>query len=355
LHGIFSQEHTLPVSKTFGNPHFSHHGLLIKLRFCQQDPQILRLSCTSTPHSKQRGGKIIWVIIFKTLVRLDRMTDTFLFDRKRLKTLQQKAVAVYGQYDFLQQQAALRVVDQIADLQTFFPLAATVGDYQAILATTLQQHNRIETVYSSHFWQQEKTDFVCAEDFLPFAPQSLDLLASCGSLQSVNDVVGHLIQARQALRPDGLYICAFWGGETLKELKECLHAAEIELNGGVSPRFSPSIFVKDAGMLLQRAGFALPVVTQETLTITYPDIFAFIKDLRGMAATNILTKQNKKIPSKALFLKAEQLYQERYSTTDNRLNATAELIIMAGFAPAATQQQPLKRGTGKISLGDVLQ
>jgi NADH dehydrogenase [ubiquinone] 1 alpha subcomplex assembly factor 5 len=283
------------------------------------------------------------------------MTDTLLFDRKRLKSLQQKAFAGYGHYDFLQQQAVLRVVDQIADLQKKFSLAVTIGDYQAILATALQQHNRIETVYSSHFWQQEKTDFVCAEDFLPFAHQSLDLLASCGSLQEVNDVVGHLIQARQALRPDGLYISAFWGGETLKELKECLHAAEIEVTGGVSPRFSPSIFVKDAGMLLQRAGFALPVVSQETLIITYPDIRALIKDLRGMAATNILTQQNKKIPPKGLFLRAEQLYLERYSTADNRLIATAELIIMSGFSPAATQQQPLKRGSGKVNLGDALQ
>ncbi len=345
----------LSVSKIFGSPHFSHQGLLIKLKFCQQDAQMLRLCCTNTPHSKQRGGKIIWVIIFKTLVRLDRMTAPFLFDRKRLRTLQGKACTTFEHYDFLQRQAVLRLVDQIADLQTSFFVAATLGDYHGILATALRQHNRIETVYSSHFWPDLQAEFVCAEDCLPFTPQSLDLLASCGSLQGVNDVVGHLIQARQALRPDGLYICAFWGGETLKELKECIQMAEIELTGGVSPRFFPSIFVKDAGMLLQRAGFALPVVSQETLTITYADIFALIKDLRGMAATNILTQQNKKIPPRGLFLKAEQLYRARYGTPDNRLIATAELIIMAGFAPATKQQQPLKRGTGKISLGDVLQ
>ena len=129
---------------------------------------------------------------------------------------------------------------------------------------------------------------VADEEALPFADASFDLVLSNLSLHWVNDLPGALIQIRRALRPDGFFIAAMAGGETLKELSQCLFDAELAVTGGAAPRLSPFAAVSDAGQLLRRAGFVLPVADAETVTITYPDLFKLLADIRGMGETSAL-------------------------------------------------------------------
>jgi len=191
-------------------------------------------------------------------------------------------------------------------------------------------------------------------DHIPLEPESMDLAVSLMSLHEANDIPGALIQIRRALRPDGLFLGAMAGGGTLAELRESLLAAETELYGGASPRVSPFTDVRDAGALLQRAGFALPVADVEPLTVRYSTMFELMRDLRAMGASNALAARSRRPASRRLFVRAAQIYAERFSDPDGRVRATFATVWMSGWAPHASQQKPLKPGSAEISLTKVL-
>jgi SAM-dependent methyltransferase len=196
---------------------------------------------------------------------------------------------------------------------------------------------------------------VCLDpEALPLAEGQQPLIASVFSLQALNDVPGHLVQVRRALRPDGLFLATFPGGDTLQELRISLGEAELSLTGGISSRFMPLIDVRAAGGLLQRAGFALPVVDLDRITVTYGSLRDLLHDLRGMGLTNSLTARPRRTPPRALFALAEAIYRQRFTTPEGRLVATFELIHLMGWAPHATQQQPARRGSGTVPLDAVV-
>ena len=191
-------------------------------------------------------------------------------------------------------------------------------------------------------------------DHVPLDPESIDLAVSLLSLHEANDIPGTLIQIRRALRPDGLFLGAMAGGGTLAELRESLIVAETELFGGASPRVAPFTDVRDAGALLQRAGFALPVADVETVTVRYDSMFGLMRDLRAMGASNALIDRSRRPGSRPLFMRAAEIYAERFSDPDGRIRATFAFIWMSGWAPHASQQQPLKPGSATISLTEIL-
>ncbi|MCV3238543.1 methyltransferase domain-containing protein [Mesorhizobium sp. ZC-5] len=191
-------------------------------------------------------------------------------------------------------------------------------------------------------------------EHLPLEPESVDLLVSLLALQDANDIPGALIQIRRALRPDGLFLGAFSGAGTLVELRESLLAAETEILGGASPRVIPFTDVRDAGGLLQRAGFALPVTDVETVTVRYDTMFGLIRDLRAMGATNALAARSRRPGTRRLFQRAAEIYAERFSDADGRIRATFSFIWMSGWAPHGSQQKPLKPGSAEVSLTKAL-
>lgn len=192
------------------------------------------------------------------------------------------------------------------------------------------------------------------EDQLPAKPQSLDLATSVLGLQWVNDVPGTLLQIRRALKPDGLFLGALIGGNTLHELRDVLTMEEDEATGGISPRIAPFIDVRDFGSLLQRAGFGLPVTDVDTLTVRYGNLFVLMADLRAMGATNVLTHRTRKPWTKGRAVRAAQLYAQKYADPDGRIRATFQVISFSGWAPSAVQQKPLRPGSAKTRLADAL-
>jgi len=192
------------------------------------------------------------------------------------------------------------------------------------------------------------------EDLLDFEPEAHDLVVDGLSLHWSNDPVGQLIQIRRALRPDGLFLGAMFGGQTLHELRSCLAEAEIILTGGLSPRIAPMGEIRDLGALLQRAGFALPVADTSVKTVSYRSAFHLMKDLRAMGETNALAQRHKAIPPKALFAEAAKIYAQKYRTADGRIPATFEIVYLTGWAPDESQQKPLRPGSAKARLADAL-
>jgi hypothetical protein len=149
----------------------------------------------------------------------------------------------------------------------------------------------------------------------------------------VNDLPGCLLQVRQALKPDGLFLAALLGGATLQELRDVLMEAELAVHGGAGPRVSPFIDLRDAGGLLQRAGFALPVADSDKLTVTYADLPALLRDLRGMGETNALMARPGKLLTRAALAQADELYRRRHTDSEGRLMATFQVIYLTGWAP----------------------
>jgi SAM-dependent methyltransferase len=189
---------------------------------------------------------------------------------------------------------------------------------------------------------------------LPLADESADLVVSLLALHHVNDLPGAMIQIRRILRPDGLFVAALAGGDTLTELRQSLTIAESEITGGVSPRVAPFADARALGGLLQRAGFALPVVDVDTLIVRYGDLLALMRDLRAFGAANALVERSRKPLRRAVLTRAAEIYAERFADADGRLRATFETVWLTGWAPHESQPKPLRPGSATARLADAL-
>ena len=180
-----------------------------------------------------------------------------------------------------------------------------------------------------------------------------DLVLHLFGLHWADDPVGQMVQSRLALRPDGLFIGAMFGGATLNELRSSLAEAEAKLTGGLSPRVLPMADLRDLGGLLQRAGLALPVADSQTLKVRYPSLAKLVHDLRGMGETNALASRNRTPVSRALFTETENIYRQSFAD-DGYLIATFEIVFLTGWAPSSDQPQPLRPGSATKRLSDAL-
>lgn len=171
------------------------------------------------------------------------------------------------------------------------------------------------------------------EEAVPFGAQTLDGYVSVLTLHSANDLPGALAQIRHALRPGGLFLAAMLGGRTLHELRLALAEAEVEIEGGLSPRVAPFVDVRDAGGLLQRAGFALPVADVDTLTVRYEHPLKLLADLRGMGETNVLHERRRTFLKRGVLARASEIYGEKFTGPDGRVPATFDVVYLTGRAP----------------------
>lgn len=259
--------------------------------------------------------------------------------------------------DFLMRRTADDLEERLATVQRRFQHAAAIHSFspaaaEAVMTSGKAASGVLRIEPDRRFLTSE--GLVSTANALPLEPQSLDLAVSLLGLQEVNDLPGMLIQIRRALRPDGLFVGALAGVGTLEELRESLLEAEVELTGGATPRISPFVDVRDAGGLLQRAGFTLPVADLEKVTVRYPSMFELMADLRAMGATNVLTQRSRKPTPHALFLRAAQIYAERFSDPDGRVRATFAIVWLSGWSAHESQQKPLKPGSASMNLKDVL-
>ncbi|HET9446417.1 MAG TPA: methyltransferase domain-containing protein [Steroidobacteraceae bacterium] len=240
-----------------------------------------------------------------------------------------------------------------------FPLAVNLGAHHGVVSRLLRDVGSIDVLIDVE--RSAKLLARCDgprvlgdEEWMPFRTGSLDLVVSGLALQFVNDLPGTLIQIRRALKPDGLMLAALLGGRTLQELRAALTEAEIELEGGASPRVAPFADVRDLGSLLQRADFALPVADADTLTVTYDTPFALMRDLRGMGAANVLAERRRTPLRRATLLRAAEIYAQRYAGKEGRVAATFEVVTLTGWVPHDSQQKPLAPGSATTRLADAL-
>jgi SAM-dependent methyltransferase len=270
-------------------------------------------------------------------------TPPALFDRALLRARQQRAQAL-GPASFLLDRVAEDMSDRLAAVMREFHAAADLWTPGEGLVTPLARLPSLQRIGLGE----------TGEEKLPLVPESLDLVVSALALQFVNDLPGVLAQIRRALRPDGLLLAAMIGGDSLTELRQAFAAAEAECEGGVSPRVAPFADLRDIGALLQRAGFALPVTDVDRVVVRYSSAFALMQDLRRMGAANVLIERRRMPSRRATLLRMAEIYAERFADADGRIRATFDIIWLSGWAPHASQQQPLKPGSAKASLAEAV-
>lgn len=284
------------------------------------------------------------------------MSGPAIFDRALLRQRQQRARAL-GAETFLLDRVADELGERLAAVLREFDRAVDLGTPTDAVRYALAASGKVGTIVAAASTNPRGVGFprvVADEEALPFATGSLDLVVSALALQFVNDLPGTLIQARRALKPDGLFLAALVGGDSLSELREAFAAAESEIEGGLSPRVAPFADVRELGGLLQRAGFALPVVDSDRLSVRYDSVLALMHDLRFMGATNVLSERRRTPLKRATLQRLAEIYAERFSDVDGRLRATFEIVWLSGWAPHASQQKPLKPGSAARRLADAL-
>lgn len=280
-----------------------------------------------------------------------------IFDRRLLRVRQARARKL-GPATFLLDRTASELGERLSAVLRQFSIAVDLGTPTDVVRQVLAASGKAGTIVAatvhSNPGGRSFLSVAADEETLPFANASLDLVVSALALQFVNDLPGTLIQIRRALKPDGLLLAALVGGESLAELREAIAAAEIEIEGGVSPHIAPFADVRELGALLQRAGFALPVVDSERLVVRYDSISALIRDLRHMGATNILNERRRKPLKRATVQRMADVYRERFADEDGRVRASFEIIWLSGWAPHEGQQKPLRPGSATRRLSDAL-
>ncbi len=285
-----------------------------------------------------------------------------LFDRALLRARLARAARGYGQADFLKRRAAEDAVVRLEAILRDFPRAVDLGARNGAFRRALEASDAAARVgmlvevdlAAAMLADRGGPRVVADEERLPFALASLDLVVSTLALHWTNDMVGAMVQVRRALKPDGLFIGSMFGGATLTELRACLIAAEIELTGGAGSRISPFADAYDAAGLLRRAGFALPVVDVDRVTVRYAHPLKLLADLRAMGETSVLAQRHPRALTRAVLGRALELYVERFAEPDGRVVATFEILTLTGWTPDESQQKPLKPGSAKMRLADAL-
>ncbi|XP_039593820.1 arginine-hydroxylase NDUFAF5, mitochondrial isoform X1 [Polypterus senegalus] len=285
------------------------------------------------------------------------------FDRsmKRKQKAWASALVDADKYDYLRNEVASRIADRIFDVARTFPLALEIGCGRSHIVQNLNKET-IETLFLVDVNEKAlrmtaemdiPTHKVLAdEEFLPFKENTFDLVVSNLSLHWVNDLPGSLKQINNILKPDGVFIGAVVGGDTLYELRCSLQLAELEREGGFAPHISPYTAVTDLGNLLGLAGFKMLTVDIDEIEVHYPDMFQVIKDLQGMGESNCAWNR-KPMLHRDTMLAAAAIYKAMYGNEDGSVPATFQILYMIGWKHHDSQVKPAKRGSANVSFGDI--
>lgn len=280
----------------------------------------------------------------------------------------------HSYYEYLREESARQITDRLEDITRSFPFALELGSYNGTLGEMIQSGQGLQGIggiggiqhliqaSSSHKLTTKShsgqpvavTNMMIDEEFLPFKEDSFDLVLSSLHMHWVNDLPSALSQVFRVLKPDGAFIASFLGGNTLQELRHCLYLAELERKGGVSPHCSPLLLASDIAALIQSAGFAMPTVDVDTVTVSYPDAFSLMEHIWKMGEGHATFSRQFQV-GRDTFLAMAAIYQKLYGLEDGSVKATFEMIYTIGWKPHASQPKPCKRGSAQRSLKDLAQ
>lgn len=285
-----------------------------------------------------------------------------LFDRARLARNRDRAAGQFDDYAFLKARVSSDIAERLEDTAHTFEAGLDLGTHDGRLAALLVASGKVTHVEAADI-APAMVSLACAkginarvldEESPAFTAGQYDLIVSALTLHWVNDLPGALVQIRQALKPDGLFLGALFGAGTLPELRACLLQAESDIMGGAAPRLSPLPGLQDMAGLMQRAGFALPVVDRDSVTVRYDSPLNLMSDLKGMGERAAFARATTQPLPRRVLRQALEMYHENFSDPDGRIRASFEIVHLSGWAPSGNQPKPLKPGSAKASLADAV-
>lgn len=281
------------------------------------------------------------------------------FDRRLVGRHRQRAAASLDRHAYLFEAMAEAIVERLGDIARRFPRSLDLGAHQGGLGRRLLAGGTTDFLTSCDLAPglvaaAPGLRLAADEEWLPFKDGSFDLVASAGSLHWVNDLPGALIQIRDALAPDGLFVGALLGGATLAGLRQSFLEAEGRLEGRAGLHVSPFLDLHDAAGLLQRTGFAMPVADLETITVSYPDALTLMRELRAMGESNALRGRRRVPLAPATLAAVAADYAARCPAPDGRVYARFDVVTLTGWAPGPGQPVPKRPGSATARLADAL-
>uniref|UniRef100_K3X8I6 Methyltransferase type 11 domain-containing protein n=1 Tax=Globisporangium ultimum (strain ATCC 200006 / CBS 805.95 / DAOM BR144) TaxID=431595 RepID=K3X8I6_GLOUD len=295
-------------------------------------------------------------IVRQQLLGRRSFSSAVIFDRA-VKRQQRNNIALRAgaaDYEYLKDEVARRLIDRLEDIDREFPFALDLGCGSGHIYKSLSEDEGLGGVKKLIQCDSavETKRLIADEEFLPFPPQHFDLIMSSLSLHWVNDLPNTFKQILDSLKPDGAFVGAVLGGDSLQELRSAFILADQEREGGISPHISPFMNVPDAGNLLVSSGFQLCTVDTDFITVDYPDAFVLMEDLQGMGENNAVQSKGAPVTRDSL-LAAASIYQAMYANPDGSVPATFQVIYMIGWSPHKSQARPARRGSAHKSLKDI--
>ena len=256
--------------------------------------------------------------------------------------------------DFLLPYIVEEINGRLLDINRDFSMTLMITPYPQLTPMFSVLERKTTHLFTAHSSALNSPDIVFDGSLLPIKKESCDLIIILGGLHVINDLLGTLIQVRQSLKPDGWMLAAFPAGRSLYELRHAFMHAEAEYENVVYPHIHPFADLRDLGHLLQRAGFTLPVVDHNELTVYYQNPLTLLTDLRAMGETNILHERSRLPLKRAVLLQAMQWYQKLFSRDDGKVSACFDIHYLSGWAAHESQQKPLIRGSAEMRFEDAL-
>ena len=288
-----------------------------------------------------------------------------IFSKKKNQISRNRASTKYKKYDYLFNEVNYRLFDRLKFIKREFASTLEIGSRTGNTINLFNKKKDIKKIFISDISKEmlliakkrqtdkQKIFLSLDEENLPFNNKQFNLVFSNLYLHWSNDLFKVLNEIYRILKPDGLFLCSIFGSETLNELKYSLCSAEDKISKSISPRVSPFIRLQDAGVLLQKVGFQLPVIDKDNIKIFYDDIFSLMKDLKGMGESNSLIDRKKNFTTKKLFSVANEIYKKKFSK-NKKIYATFEILYFIGWSKHSSQQNPKKPGSAKRKLADAL-
>ncbi|CAE6455866.1 unnamed protein product [Rhizoctonia solani] len=323
---------------------------------------ILRLRTFARRYATASSGSPLGTHTMSPFRLFDRNAKRIQKDRAALRESGERSRTV----DYVREEVADRLFERVLDIKRRFPhildLSAGSGHFTKLLDSDITDRVTMLDMSSESLNRDPDSEFplpparlhIDEENLLKLIPSnSQDAVMSCLGLHWVNDLPGILIQIRESLKPDGVFLGAMFGGDTLFELRTSLQLAQAEREGGISPRVSPMTDTRDVSNLLGRAGFTLLTVDTDDVKVSYPSMWELMEDLRDMGESNAIVSRNTFIKRDTL-IAADAIYKALHGDEDGTVPATFQIIYMIGWKPAPNQPKPLERGSGQTNLKDVL-
>lgn len=274
-----------------------------------------------------------------------------LFDQAALHRNLTRAAAKGNLPGFLDEVAATELIDRFESISRSFSHVAVIS-HDASQITEAVKPRLGDDGNITDVSALSGNRMILNEPDLP--AETFDCIFVCPGLEWANDLPGSLARLRQALKPDGVLLAAMLGGDSLHELRASWLQAETAVTGGASPRVAPFCDIRDAGGLLQRAGFALPVVDTDRLKVRYDSALALMRDLKALGLSNVLAERRRSLVTPELIARVCAHYDQTFSDADNRIRATFQMIYLTGWSPHESQPKPLRPGSANTRLADAL-